>query len=113
MGVLSKFYLLNPGFTVSIALTANRVYNRYMKFTILNAEQLMNRPDFRTGVTTCKNGIVLDGYYCIGWERVDTFPKITTWVLHLSEKSEWVTTLMLGDFVQQAMSYHKLTRADI
>lgn len=73
----------------------------------------MNQPEPTTNMKTCKQGIVLDGDYYIAWERCNTFAKITTWVLHLSEKTEWVSTAMLGEFVETAMRYHRLDRANI
>lgn len=59
--------------------------------------------------------IVLDpenNHYEIEKSRCDTYYKILEWVVHLSEKTGWVTGEMLGLFVETACFVNNLPFRD-
>lgn len=52
-------------------------------------------------------GILINGYYLIEWERINSHGAIVEWIHHLSKKG-WVTVRLISEIIDMAATRHGL-----
>lgn len=79
-----------------------------IKFAVKEHREKMQKMVYIDEGHICLNAPGGVGEYPISLDRVDSAEKILSWIIHLSEKN-WVTSEMLGRFVEKCCSANKIT----